>query len=237
MENYFEDLLRSKNLSAQKKSEIAKKMPSKADSLSDWEKFINTHHWKEVMYVCAKFIPEYGSEKDNKIWGLLCDRLTQIEQPIVSPEFIYKNSGKIIWVEENLSAQEVKNLVARYDVQIKYPCFVIETSGKLRGFALSPNLVVAGFSATSTYPILAIKKVKSSRLAFLTKKDSEAVEECFVELNNMMVDAGVPGCNYQWMIAPEKGEMKDPYEGYDVYHVNRLTYYEDDDYTVIFAKL
>lgn len=237
MKNYFAGWKHTKNAEHQNISENADRTPTKEDSLAYWHDFISKHSWKDVLVLKSKFVPCALVEKDDEIWNLLCQRLIQIEQPVVSVCFINEYSDRIIWVDCQVSNQMVKNVVAQKYSSINKPCFVLETSGKLRGFALSEKLVIAGASAIAVFPHAAVKKVMSLNLSFLTKEDSSLVETNFWELNQMMRQVSVPGCCSDWMIADEGKMPNNPYEGYDVHHPNRFTYYEHDDFTIIFAKL
>lgn len=238
MKNYFKGWWSKKNADNQNTLESADKIPTREDSVSEWVQYINTHSWKDVLHLRAKFVMRAGSQKDEEIWHMMCQKLMQIEQPIVSVDFISEHKDRIIWVDSYSSKLRVKDAVAQKYSAINKPCFVVEKSGKLYGFALSENLVIAGISAIDVFPHAAVKKVMSLGLNFLTREDSTVVETNFFELNQMMIAANVPEVCSQWMIVSEGEKFpKDPYEGYDTRHPNRFTYYEHDDCTVIFAKL
>lgn len=237
MKNFFKNWKHKKNANKQDTLEKSDNFPTKEDSLECWKNFITTHSWKEVIQLKSQFIPLLGSEKDDEIWRLLCNRLILIEQPIVSDYFIKENKDKIIWVDCQVSNQMVKNVVAQKYPSINKPCFVLETSGKLRGFALNKELIIAGVSAIAVFPFAAVKKVMSLNLSFLNKEESSVVEENFHCLTQMMTQASVPTCDSDWMIINDGPIPYDPYIGYDIKHPNRFTYYEHDDCTVIFAKL
>ena len=237
MKNYFKGWWPKKNSDNQNTSEIGETVPTKDAPLNEWVQYINTHSWKDVLHLRAKFIMRAGSQKDEEIWHMMCQKLMQIERPVVSDDFITKHKDRIIRVDSFASNQTVKNTVAKKYAAINKPCFIVEQSGTLRGFALSENLVIAGVSAIEVFPHAAVKKVLSLELEFLTREDSALVETNFFELNQMMVAANVPGICSQWMIADTGKMLKDPYKGYDTNHPNRFTYYEEDDFTVIFAKL
>lgn len=122
------------------------------------------------MHARAKFIPRAGSQKDEEILQITWQKLIKIEQPNVCAAFISEHKDCIIWVDFRASNQTVKKVVAQKYSSMSRPCFVLETTGKLRGFALSENFVIAGTAAMSVFPHTAVNQVTSLGLNFFNQR-------------------------------------------------------------------
>ena len=202
-------------------------------SLDDVAAFIKKSDWKAIFNIVKTFIKRAGSQHDKQIWKMLTDRLCQTEHPILSDEFIQKHNSEIIWVETLATDEEIKKAVAdKWNTTQKIPAYVLRKNHQLVGFALSQKLIIDGTTSLLVYASHIGNIVKSWRKSLLTKTDSKLVEKHFDTLNSMMEEADVPQIRFKhWMIST--GD----YDGYNINHPKRYTYYEDDDYSLILAKL
>ena len=214
----------------QKKASISERLYS--SSLEDVEAFIKKSDWKAISQTVNNFVPRAESQQDKQIWKMLTDRLCQTEHPILSDEFIQKHCSEIIMVEKDTSDDEIKQEVEQKWKTTGRPFYVIRSNHQLVGFALSPKLIIDGVTSCTILASHISKIVQSWGKSLLTKSDSKIVEKHFESLNSMMKEADVPTIRYQnWMIST--GD----YDGYDINHPKRFTYYEHDDYSLILAKL
>ena len=201
-------------------------------SLTDVEAFIEQSDWKAISNTVNNFVPRSGSQHDMQIWKMLTDRLCQTEHPILSDKFIKKHTSEIIMVAKDTSDDEIKQEVERQWRVTGHPFYVVRSNHRLVGFALSPTLIIDGVTSRAIFASHIGKIVQGWSKSLLTRSDSKIVEKHFDTLNSMMKEADVPQiCYKNWMIST--GD----YDGYDINHPKRFTYYEHDDYSLILAKL
>lgn len=202
-------------------------------SIDDVAAFIKQSDWKSILNNVDNFVPRAGSQHDEQIWKMLTDRLCQTEHPILSDKFVNKHSSEIIWVETLAIDEEIKkSVVDKWNITPKIPAYVLRKNRQLVGFALSSNLIIDGVTPRGVFASHIRKIVESWGKLLLTQTDSEFVEKNFDTLNLMMEEADVPQISHKnWMIC------SNDYDGYNINHPKRYTYYEDDDYSLILAKL
>lgn len=202
-------------------------------SLDEVATLIEKSDWKTIFNIVKTFIKRAGSQHDQQVWKMLTDRLCQTEHPILSDKFVNKHSSEIIWVETLATDEEIKKAVAdKWNTPPKNPAYVLRKNHQLVGFALSQKLIIDGVTSLLVYASHIGNIVKSWRKSLLTKTDSKLVEKHFDILNLMMEEADVPQIRFKhWMIST--GD----YDGYNINHPKRYTYYEDDDCSLILAKL
>ena len=214
----------------QKKASISERLYS--SSLEDVEAFIKKSDWKAISQTVNNFVPRAESQQDKQIWKMLTDRLCQTEHPILSDKFIKKHTSEIIMVAKDSSDDEIKQEVERQWRVTGHPFYVVRSNHQLVGFAISPTLIIDGVTSRAIFASHIGKIVQNWSKSLLTRSDSEIVEKHFDTLNSMMKEADVPQiCYKNWMIST--GD----YDGYDINHPKRFTYYEHDDYSLILAKL
>ena len=201
-------------------------------SLTDVDAFIEQSDWKAIANTVDNFVPRSGSQHDQQVWKMLTDRLCQTEHPILSDKFIKKHASEIIMVAKDTSDDEIKQEVERKWRVTGRPFYVVRSNHQLVGFALSQKLIIDGVTSLLVYASHIGNIVKSWSKSLLTRSDSEIVEKHFDILNSMMEEADVPQIRFKhWMIST--GD----YDGYNINHPKRYTYYEDDDCSLILAKL
>lgn len=214
----------------QKRASISKRLYN--SSREDVEAFIKKSDWKTISNIADNFVPRVDFPHDNQVWKLLTDRLCQTEHPILSNEFMKRHRSEIIMVENNTSDAEIKKEVKQKWIDMGRPFYVVRSNHQLVGFALSSTLIIDGVTPRAIFASHIGKIVQSWNKSLLTKSDSKIVEKHFEALNSMMKEANVPHISHKnWMIST--GD----YEGYDLNHPKRFTYYEDDDVSLILAKL
>lgn len=213
--------------------------PRRDDSLEKWKDFTLKAGWRKVAQVKERFIPiAFGDEAihDNKIVRMLSERLVQVEQPVFTERFLRNNSDRIIFVEDGAPSDRVKEVVRIYfNGNIK---FVVEEDGKLRGFALTQDLILAGRAWLKITPQYALEQAKKQSLHFLSREDSAIVERNLAVLIKMMGEAEVPTLRdvMSWMVACADN-CADMYDCYDLRHGKRLGSAELDDLVIMVCKL
>lgn len=208
------------------------------DGLGVWQKRIEALPWQEVLEIMGRFVPrayEPWRQHDDELWRLFRQRLLRIEQPLFRPDLrLY--GGRLLRVEDGSSNDYIKEEAALHLTQFDEPRFVVEDCGRLRGFALSPQLVIAGTAAVSSFPETVEKKAREFGYFLLTEADAVCVEKHWKTLCRMMTMAGVPslqGVNHFQL------QAEPAYSDYPVWHHVRrcVSFIEDDDYSVFLAKL
>ncbi len=213
-------------------------VPERDVPLTQWEEFATKHHWSIIRQLLNKFVPRVNDKQDDAILKILRERLRNIETPILSNAFINNHGHEIIWVKDGYDATAIKEVVSLAWTAYNKPCFVVAKSRKLIGFALSQNLIIVGATAVAFKAKTVMETVQAWSLSLLTRDDSETVETFFFKLNHMMKVAQVPRVDfYDWILQPQNDRNHSPYEGFDIQHENRYTYYGGADYTNILVKL
>lgn len=213
--------------------------PRRDDSLEMWRNFTVKAGWRKVAQVKERFVPfAFGEEAvhDNKIVELLSDRLTQVEQTVFTENFLRNNSSRVIFVDDGAPNGRVKEIVKiYYNGNVK---FVVEESGKLRGFALSQDLILVGRVWVKVTPQYALSLVERQGVRLLNREDSAVVEKNLPSLVKMMEEAEVPTLRdvLLWLLENAK-DCKDMFDCYDLRHGKRLGSAEADDLVVVVCKL
>ena len=161
-----------------KNSSEKQKIPHEDASLKKWQDFADRCDWKRVAEAQAKFIPrayEPYVQHDDEVWRILHKRLLQFELPVLMSSFIQENVERFIFVEDGASFSRIKDEVYHFHVAICSPRFVVEECGKLRGFALSGELVIVGVALAGTHPENVEKLIQGQGLQLLTREDSKCV--------------------------------------------------------------
>ena len=148
--------------------------------------------WQKVLEFKENFIPR-GNDPwawhDRELSSLLWRRLFRLEQPV----FHFDNDkDQIFKVASGLSRREIKDLIAREMTPAEAPKFVVEDSGKVRGFALAPTLVVVGCVPICTTPEKIIKNAGKLGVHLPTEEDAILIDKNREKLNQMMLRVGVP---------------------------------------------
>lgn len=216
------------------------RVPQKDDSVECWQAFAEKVGWREVYDVHRSFVPRaYGpyADHDMAVCNLLSERLFRMEQPILSPAFLGSLSADIIEVENGADNEAVKAVVSSKSVSV--PMYVVERCGKLRGFALAPQLILAGVTATAFRPYWVLKMAEKMNVSLLSREETEVVEKNLQRLLGMMSKVGVPRLHEkEWMLLPSEDDVRaGSYETYNLRHSKRLGYLEHDDFSVLVAKL
>lgn len=170
-------------------------VPSIASPLVVWEKWIEQADWQNV-YKCWQHVEDYTDDWGYPIYyGRVCElmeeRLSQIERPVLSDVFFEKHHN-IVVVQSGASRVAVLNEVALQMTRKMRPQFVVDNTHKLIGFALSPQLIIAGVSALGVWPSKAAAIVAENELAFLSQSEAKCVTRQKDLLCEMMREAGVP---------------------------------------------
>lgn len=208
------------------------------DGLSVWQKRIEEMPWQEAQKIMSGFSPrayEPWRQHDDELWKLLWQRLFCIEQPVFQPDLM-SYGGMLLRVEDGSSNDYIKEEAELHLRPFEKPRFVVEDCGRLRGFALSPQLVIAGVTAVSAFPAAVEKKAQEFGYSLLTEADAVCLEKHWDALCRMMAMAGVPSLQG---INAFQLRSADSYPDYPVWHHMRrcFSFIEDDDCSVLLAKL
>lgn len=169
--------------------------PSGLSPFSVWEKWIEQADWQKV-YKCWQHVEDYTDDWGYPIYyGRVCElieeRLLQIERPVLSDVFFEKHHN-IVVVQSGASRVAVLNEVALQMTRKMRPQFVVDNTHKLIGFALSPQLIIAGVSAIEILPSNAAAIVEKNGFSFLSQSEARCVTRQKDLLCEMMNEAGVP---------------------------------------------
>lgn len=169
--------------------------PSGLSPFSVWEKWIEQADWQKV-YKCWMHVEDYTDDWGYPIYyGRVCElmeeRLSQIERPVLSDVFFEKHHN-IVVVQSGSSRVAVLNEVALQMTRKMRPQFVVDNTHKLIGFALSPQLIIAGVSAIEILPSNAAVIVEKNGFSFLSQSEARCVTRQKDLLCEMMKEAGVP---------------------------------------------
>lgn len=209
------------------------------NGLDVWAEFFAEQNWKTLLQFRETFHYEHGNKHVEAIWNMLCDRLTTIESPILSKEFFERNIYKVVFVSDTSFSAVKEKLERFWEQRVQEPCYVVGKNNQLVGFALTPKLIIRGVTATSIFANHIPRIANFQNVEMLTKDDSAVVETHRETLRKMMIAAGVPALTYShWMLRPNSdNECYGAYDGYNINHPNKYTYYEDDDFSPLLAKL
>lgn len=149
------------------------------------------------------------ADHDKQVEELLRRRLLRIEQPVLSAKLIKRFSDRIITVADDAASSEVYAAVReQYAGRL---CYVIEKSGRLRGFALSSVLVIAGITPVNMFAKDIQSAAAKCNLRLTAEDDVPYIMSCRDELSAMMNEAGVPDFDgvFRWLLTgrAENGEF------------------------------
>lgn len=169
--------------------------PSELSPLSVWQKWIELADWQKV-YKCWKDVDYLVDDSGNALYGgtvreLLEQRLAQIQSPVLCDAFFAKHHNVLV-VQSGCSREEILHGLALQMTRKMRPQFVVDDTHKLVGFALSPQLIVAGVSAIGVWPSNAAAIVEKKGFSFLSQSEAMCVTRRKDLLNEMMKEAGVP---------------------------------------------
>lgn len=192
-----------------RKEKKAKTLPNRNHPVEQWKFWSETAHWKDVYEAFQNFLPRgYApyKEHDKQVIELLSARLFRIEFPVCQ----LPSGVNFLRVDDKIENTDLKTLVKATKKQ--YPYVIVEKSGCYRGIALAPDFILAGVCWFSAIPKDVIKKVKELKLEFLTREDSQIMEQYFNEVDELLDVVGVPTISdiRSWMVAPVANNA--PYE-------------------------
>ena len=169
--------------------------PSELSPLSVWQKWIELADWQKV-YKCWKDVDYLVDDSGNALYGgtvreLLEQRLAQIQSPVLCDAFFAKHHNVLV-VQSGCSREEILHGLALQMTRKMRPQFVVDNTHKLIGFALSPQLIVAGVSAIGVWPSNAAAIVEKKGFSFLSQSEAMCVTRQKDLLCEMMKEAGVP---------------------------------------------
>ncbi len=169
--------------------------PSANSPLVVWEKWIELAHWRKV-YECWLHVADFTDD-----WGyplyygyvrqLMEKRLAQIEHPVL-PDMFFEKHHNIVVVKSGSAREDILRSVALQMTPKMRPQFVVDDTHKLVGFALSPQLIIAGVSALGVWPSNATAIVEKNGFSFLSQSEAKCVTRQKDILCEMMREAGVP---------------------------------------------
>lgn len=178
-------------------------IPGNNAPVEEWQNFVDNNEWPIVYKARNNFRPrgyEPYTEHDKAVENLLWKRLFRIEQPVLSRGFLKRHCRQIILVDCDADSGTIKeNARQSY---MGAPQYVVEKNGKLRGFCLSPELIIAGITPV-LLPVGKMQQEVGKRNLFLTNQDDALrITLCRDKLNKMMKKTGVPSFSgvYCWMI-------------------------------------
>ena len=122
---------------------------------------------------------------------LMEKRLAQIEHPVL-PDMFFEKHHNCVVVKAGCDREEILHGLALQMTRKMRPQFVVDDNHKLIGFALSPQLIIAGVSALGVWPSKAAAIVAENELAFLSQSEAKCVTRQKDLLCEMMREAGVP---------------------------------------------
>lgn len=209
--------------------------PNSHSAIETWHDFIMQADWRDVIYLKEHSERVFNgySYRANQINSWFMQRLTSIEFPIVREAKL--SDEKIIYVNENDGVEAIKKKVClEFDGS---PAIVLEKGGRLRGFAISEKLIIAGVAQCGTFPKLVYQRASEQGLKLLSAEDARLTEDCLAVLNRMMKKAEVPtlvGVRY-WLLdfVPSDSLML---ATWDFRISNRDGYIEEDDLACLLAK-
>lgn len=194
-------LFKKGKLSERKKATV--KTPGVNAPVREWQRFADGNDWHVVYEAWVNWVErgyEPNIDHDMMIETLLCRRLRQIEQPVLSEGFMERFSEQIISVADKASSDEVRKTVReRYAGSL---CYVVEQSGRLRGFALSSELIIVGITPLALFAGDILPLAENMNLRLTDESDTECIMKCRSRLNEMMENVDVPGFDgvFCWLV-------------------------------------
>lgn len=169
--------------------------PSVNSPLVVWDKWIELADWQKV-YKCWKDVDYLVDDFGNALYGgtvreLLEQRLAQIQSPVLCDAFFAKHHNVLV-VQSGCDREEILHGLALQMTRKMRPQFVVDDAHKLVGFALSPQLIIAGVSALGVWPSNAAAIVDKNGFSFLSQSEAKCVTRQKDILCEMMREAGVP---------------------------------------------
>ena len=149
--------------------------------------------WREVLRCRGQFMPRVyrpWAIHDKVLEHIFWERLFRLELPILN--LGEEDRKQVLWVNQGASSQEIRDSVACEMNADDDPKLVAEYDGKLRGFALSPSLIVVGCTATFASPRTVLEYVSKWGVRLPTEEDAALFMKKWHELRDMMQKVGVP---------------------------------------------
>lgn len=204
------ELLQKEKLSESPKTAV--KTPGVNASVEQWQSFADGKDWSFVYEAWINWMIrgyEPYADHDKQVEELLRRRLLRIEQPVLSAKLIKRFSDRIITVADDAASSEVYAAVReQYAGRL---CYVIEKSGRLRGFALSSVLVITGITPVNLFAKDIQSAAAKCNLRLTAEDDVPYIMSCRDELSAMMNEAGVPDFDgvFRWLLTgrAENGEF------------------------------
>ena len=170
-----------------------KKVPLMDAPVDVCKQVLEEMSWREVLHCRGQFLPRNYKPwaiHDKILEHIFWERLFRLELPILN--LSEEDRKQVLWVNQGASSQEIKDLVACEMSADDDPKFVAEYGGKLRGFALSPDFIVVGCTATFAFPSTILEYISKWGVRLPTQKDAALFMKKWHELQGMMQKVGVP---------------------------------------------
>ena len=169
--------------------------PSTFSPFSVWQKWIEQADWQKV-YKCWQHVADYTDDWGYPIYygrvlELMEERLSQIQRPVL-PDMFFEKHHNIVVAKSGSAREDILHSVSLQMTRKMRPQFVVDNTHKLIGFALSPQLIVAGVSAIGVWPSNAAAIVEKNGFSFLSQSEAMCVTRQKDILCEMMREAGVP---------------------------------------------
>ena len=169
--------------------------PSTFSPFSVWQKWIEQADWQKV-YKCWQHVADYTDDWGYPIYygrvlELMEERLSQIQRPVL-PDMFFEKHHNIVVAKSGSAREDILHSVSLQMTRKMRPQFVVDNTHKLIGFALSPQLIIAGVSALGVWPSNAAAIVEKKGFSFLSQSEAMCVTRRKDLLNEMMKEAGVP---------------------------------------------
>lgn len=169
--------------------------PSVNSPLVVWDKWIEQADWQKV-YKCWQHVADYTDDWGYPIYygrvlELMEERLSQIQRPVL-PDMFFVKHHNIVVVQSGGKREDILRNVSLQMTRKMRPQFVVDNTHKLIGFALSPQLIIAGVSALGVWPSNAAAIVEKNGFSFLSQSEARCVTRQKDILCEMMNEAGVP---------------------------------------------
>lgn len=170
-----------------------KEIPFQNAPVDVCKKVLEEMSWQGAMRCRAHFLPRVYQPwaiHDKLLEHIFWERLFRLELPVLN--FSEEDKKQVLWVNQGAESQEIRDLVACEMNADDDPKFVVEYGGKLRGFALSPDFIVVGCTATFAFPSTILKCISQWDVQLPTEEDAALLMKKWHELQDMMQKTGVP---------------------------------------------